>query len=91
MDFYTYHLMLREHDFNILPRSRQLFHQFLVDIYIKIESEHLLYISLNQTKLRAEIYIHLLDAITADSNIRPNDFGKIQPRRFSLCMNLPQA
>ncbi|GFT32792.1 hypothetical protein TNCV_2815021 [Trichonephila clavipes] len=77
MDFYVYCMMLREHDFNLLLRTRQFFHQFLVDIYIKVESERLRYIALNQKKLRAENYIHLQDAISADDNIRPNHIDKI--------------
>ncbi|GFW65222.1 helitron_like_N domain-containing protein [Trichonephila clavipes] len=77
MDFYAYYMMLREHDFNLRLRTRQLFHQFLVDMYIKVESERLRYIALSQKKLRAENYIHLQDAISADDNIRPNDIGKM--------------
>lgn len=77
MDFYEYYMMLREHDFNLLLRTRQLFHQLLVHMYIKVESQSLRYISLNQKKLRVENYIHLEDAISADDNIRPNDIGKI--------------
>ncbi|GFU21863.1 hypothetical protein TNCV_3283381 [Trichonephila clavipes] len=77
MDFYAYYTMLREHDFNFLLHTRQLFHQFLVDMYIKVESERLRYIALNQKKLRAENYIHLQDAISADDNIRSNDIGKM--------------
>ena len=42
---------------------RELFHQFVVDMYAKIESERLLYIRLNQTKLRSEQYIHLRDTV----------------------------
>ncbi|GFX00982.1 helitron_like_N domain-containing protein [Trichonephila clavipes] len=77
MDFYAYYMMLREHDFNFLLCTSQLFHQFLVDMYIKLESERLRYIALNQKKLRAENYIHLQDAISADDTIRPNDIGKM--------------
>ena len=46
----------------IFLKGRQLFHQFVVDMYAKIESERLLYIRLNQTKLRSEQYIHLRDS-----------------------------
>ncbi|GFX87567.1 hypothetical protein TNCV_1330981 [Trichonephila clavipes] len=69
--------MLREHDFNLFLRTRQLFHQFLVDMYIKVERGCLRYIALNQKKLRAENYIHLHDTISAYDNIRPNDIGKM--------------
>ncbi|XP_060801784.1 uncharacterized protein LOC132902069 [Amyelois transitella] len=77
MDFYAYHMMIRENDFNIIPRCRQLAHQFYVDMYVKVESERLRYISLNQSKLRAENYIHLQDAVTNDANINPNNLGKM--------------
>ncbi|GBO09070.1 hypothetical protein AVEN_62586-1 [Araneus ventricosus] len=53
---------------------RQLFHQYIVDMYAKIESEHLLYIKFNQQKLRVE-YIHLKDAITNDENV--SDIGRM--------------
>lgn len=48
----------------------RLFLQFVVDVAAKIESERLLYIRLNQTKLRAEEYIHLKDAITKVKNVK---------------------
>ncbi|GBM04905.1 hypothetical protein AVEN_252841-1 [Araneus ventricosus] len=41
----------------------------------KIESEHLLYIKLNQQKLRVEEYIHLRDAITDGGNV--TDIGRM--------------
>lgn len=46
MDFYAYYLMIRG-DFNCLLRFRKLFHQFIVDMYVKIESERLCYIANN--------------------------------------------
>ena len=39
----------------------QLFHQYFVDMYAKIESERLLYIRPNQTNLRVEEYSTLVD------------------------------
>lgn len=77
MDFYAYHMMVRQNDFNILTRCRQLFHQFLVDMYVKVESERLRYISLNQKKLRVENYIHLQDAVASDANVNPRDLGRM--------------
>jgi len=76
-DFYAYHLMVRRNDFNLLIRCRLLFHQFLVDMYVKMESERLRFISLNQKKLRAENYIHLQDAVRNDANLDPNNFGQL--------------
>lgn len=62
MEFYAYHMMLRPDSFNVLLRFKHLFHQFLEDVYVKVESERLRYISLNQSKLRADSYIHLRDS-----------------------------
>ncbi|XP_059160882.1 uncharacterized protein LOC131944344 [Physella acuta] len=83
MKYYAYRLMIRENQENHILKCRQLFHQYIVDMYAKIESERLLFIRLNQTKLRSEEYIHLRDAITTDAN--PNDIGKmvILPATFT--------
>ncbi|CAE1282496.1 unnamed protein product [Acanthosepion pharaonis] len=51
-------------------RSRQLFHQFIVDMAAKMESERLCYIKLNQTKLRCDSYIHFRDALRNDADPR---------------------
>ena len=75
MSFYAYRIMLRTGSVNHILRCRQLFHQFLVDMYAKIESERLLFIRLNQKKLRVDEYVHLKDAIAKDGNI--NDVGKL--------------
>jgi len=75
MDFYSYRIMVRHEQFNHILRYGQLFNQFLVDMYAKIESERLLYIRLNQNKLRADEYVHLRDAIANDGNIA--EMGKL--------------
>ncbi|KAK3894468.1 hypothetical protein Pcinc_001774 [Petrolisthes cinctipes] len=67
-DFYAYHLMERENTFNHILRFKQVLSQFLVDMFAKIETERLLYVRLNQQKLRAADYIHLQDAINADGH-----------------------
>lgn len=60
--------MTRANQSNHILKCQSLFHQFVVDMYAKIESERLLFIRLNQKKLRADDYIHLRDAITNDGN-----------------------
>lgn len=84
MQFYAYKMMQRGNSFNILLHSRSLSQQFWVDMYAKIEAERLLYIKLHQKELRAENYIHLKDAISADENV-PNNFGQrvILPSTFT--------
>ena len=60
--------MIRQDEENFNLKCRQLFHQYVVDMCAKIESERLLYIRLNQTNLRSEQYIHLRDAVVNDGN-----------------------
>ena len=67
-DFYSYMLMIRESNINYLLLYREVYLQFLVDMYAKVESERLLYFRLNQTKLRAESYIHLKDELAKGSD-----------------------
>ena len=68
MNYYSYRLMIRENEDNHILRCRQLFHQYIVDMYAKIETERLIFIRLNQTKLRSEEYVHLRDAVVNDGN-----------------------
>lgn len=75
MDYYAYRIMLRQEESNHLLKCCELFHQFIVDMYAKIESERLLFLRLNQPKLRAEEYIHLRDAVTNDGDVR--DIGQM--------------
>ncbi|GBN69907.1 hypothetical protein AVEN_50323-1 [Araneus ventricosus] len=84
MSFYSYHLIVRSTE-NRFLNYRQLLRQYLVDMYAKIEAERLLFIRLNQKKLRADEYIHLKDAITKESD--PANLGKmvILPSTFTGC------
>ena len=83
LQFYAFRIMQRGGaDFNILLRCGQLFHQYLVDMYAKIESERLLFIKLNQTKLRAENYEHLKDAMENDGDAR--NVGKLTILPYSF-------
>jgi len=69
MQFYAYRFMLRSDSFNHWHRCLDLFSQFAVDMYVKMESERLAYIRTHQQELRAESYIHLRDAVNSDANI----------------------
>ncbi|GFX07914.1 helitron_like_N domain-containing protein [Trichonephila clavipes] len=75
MNYYAYRMMIRENSDNHILKCRQLFHQYIVDMYAKIESERLLFIRLNQIKLRSEEYIHLRDAVVNDGNL--SELGKM--------------
>ncbi|UYV75380.1 hypothetical protein LAZ67_13000048 [Cordylochernes scorpioides] len=75
MSFYSYRIIARDNVYNHILNCRQLFSQYIVDMYAKIESERLLYIRLNQKELRVEEYIHLRDAVANDGMVA--NFGKL--------------
>ena len=85
MNYYSYRLMIRQNAENHILKCRKLFHQYIVDMYAKIETERLLYIRLNQTELRSEEYINLRDAIVSDGNVNASELGKmvILPATFT--------
>lgn len=68
MNFYAYRIMFRSTHFNLILRCKELFLQFAVDMYAKIDAERLRQIALNQQKLCAENYVHLRDAILGDGD-----------------------
>ena len=75
MAYYAYRFMTRATDFNPLHRSRDLFHQFAVDMAAKMESERLCYIKLNQKQLRSDSYVHLRDGVRND--VDPRNLGTV--------------
>lgn len=79
MNYYAHRLMIRINQDNYILRYRQLYHQYVVDMYAKIESERLRFIRFNQAKLRSEEYIHLRDAIigNVEENLNINDIGTV--------------
>ncbi|GBN46621.1 hypothetical protein AVEN_142006-1 [Araneus ventricosus] len=62
MDMVSYRFMIRNND-NHLMMFRNLFHQYVVDMYAKTESERLRFITTHQKQLRSDSDIHLRDAI----------------------------
>ena len=82
-DFYAYSIMVHDDSFCTILKSGCLFQQFVVNMYIKVETERLRYIRLNQRRLRANDYVYLRDAMRNDAN--PADVGRctILPSSFS--------
>ncbi|XP_067635181.1 uncharacterized protein [Eurosta solidaginis] len=68
MYFYAYRLMIRRDFDNHLLRYRRLFHQYCVDMYVKVETERLNFIRFNQSKLRSDEYMHLRDAMATEGD-----------------------
>jgi len=92
MNFYKYGIVIRENPENHLLQYDQLFNQFIVDAFVKIETEQLRYIRCNQSKLRVDNYIHLKDAFFHDEDITNTGQKCILPSTISAvlgtCMNI---
>ena len=57
--------MVRPQEQNYILRCGKLYHQYIVDIYGKIETARLNFIRFNKSKLRSEEYIHYV-LLTSD-------------------------
>ena len=65
MKFYSYRLMVRAPpDFNTPLRCRRSMQQYVVDMYVKVETERLAFIRAKQKELRADSYSCFTDALT---------------------------
>jgi hypothetical protein len=53
-NYYAYGLMIRRDQDKVILRCHELCQQFMVEMYVKIESKRLQYLQFNQKKLRAE-------------------------------------
>lgn len=68
MNYHSFRLMMRGNEENHILKYHQLFHQYIVDVYAEIETKHLIFFRLNQTKLYSEKYFHLRDVDVNYSN-----------------------
>jgi hypothetical protein len=82
-EFYAYRIMVREGDANHIHNFKNLFNQYLVDMYAKVESGRLLYIRTHQRELRAENYVHLQDALGRNDNVEQLGQKIILPSTFT--------
>ncbi|KAI7962283.1 hypothetical protein MJO28_000377, partial [Puccinia striiformis f. sp. tritici] len=62
MNYYAYRLAFRHEDYSLLHWAGRLFQQYCVDQYVKIETERLLYIILNQKDFCVEQFYGVVDA-----------------------------
>ena len=85
--YYKYRLMIHGGDtFNTIHQMGRIFQQYVVDIYVKIEDARLKYIRGNQSKLRADLYQGLADALqNTDGIIDGSHVGRkvILPSSFT--------
>ncbi|CAH9124107.1 unnamed protein product [Cuscuta epithymum] len=63
-EYYAYKLQLRRADKALILHSGRLFQQYIVDIYIKIETQRLDYYRSKQRDYRGETYQGLVDSVS---------------------------
>ena len=90
MDTFACRIMIQNTGSNLLHRCRHLLHQFLTDMYAKIQSESLSYNRHNQRTLRINSYIYIRDTIQVDA---PNIgllviFPSSSTANFDTCMSI---
>ncbi|KAG2203527.1 hypothetical protein INT46_011432 [Mucor plumbeus] len=87
MDYYSFRLMVRPNNGNLLHLFGKLFHQYIVDMYAKMEQSRLSFIYFNQKQLRAEMYKGLYDAVNSNDYENTSSLGVgkkvILPSTFS--------
>ncbi|KAF8102818.1 hypothetical protein N665_0193s0002 [Sinapis alba] len=62
-EFYAYQIQTRPTEGMGIIKDGRLLHQYIVDAYTATEQERLRFISLNQKKLRADLYSNVCDAV----------------------------
>ncbi|XP_060129913.1 uncharacterized protein LOC132592021 [Zootoca vivipara] len=84
MQYYGYRLSIRD-NFNPFLNAGRLTQQYIVDAYVKTESNRLNYVRQNQQKLRVEKYSGLMDHLINESNQKGLIPGKtyILPSSFA--------
>lgn len=82
MEFYSFRLMDRE--LSTIQLFGRLYHEYIVDMWAKIEQLRLNYLKFNQDKLRTEVYHGLADNVTANDCTVGKDCGRriILPSTF---------
>lgn len=68
MAYYSSRLMVRPTTGHLLHLYGKLFHQYIVDMYAKMEQGRLTYISNHQNELRSELYQGLQDALNSNDS-----------------------
>ncbi|XP_073296895.1 uncharacterized protein [Primulina huaijiensis] len=103
LNYYAYMLQIRENSPSLLLRGGRLLQQYVVDNYVKIETQRLRWIRSNQRDIRSELYQGLQDCLHGGENnagnvgtriVWPSSFGG-SPRdmyqRYQNAMTLVQT
>ncbi|XP_022894082.1 uncharacterized protein LOC111408566 [Olea europaea var. sylvestris] len=83
-EYYSYKLQIRPSDKSVLLHPGRLFQQYVVDMYVKIETSRLDYFRSNQKQIRAELYQGIVDSIH-NGETRGYKIGKkfVLPQSFT--------
>ncbi|CAI9265813.1 unnamed protein product [Lactuca saligna] len=73
-EYYCYKFQIRSSK-NLILLGRRLLQQFVVDMYIKIETSRLLFCKLNQKKIRSDLYQGSVDRVNA-GEVEPSIVGQ---------------
>ena len=87
-DYYAFHMRYRPGHFNLIPRCGRLFQQFLVDAFVKIETDRLMYVRQNQDGLngfRTDTVRGITDAINGGDEHGDSVGRVVLPASFVVC------
>lgn len=73
--FYAHRLQVRPSE-GMLHYFGRLFHQYVVDMYVKVEDRRLEFLRYNQATLRSELYKGLTDAVATDTTTSAEEIGR---------------
>jgi hypothetical protein len=88
MEFYRYHLQVREASFNTVHRACRLGQEYLCDQYSKIEASRLKFLRENQDQLRVELYSGLQDAL---AKAKAEKTGQSEETKIGQMIVLPSS
>ena len=88
MEFYRYHLQVREDSFNTIHRACRLGQEYYCDQYSKIEASRLKFLRDNQNQLRVELYSGLQDAI---AKAKADKDGQSEEAKIGQMIVLPSS
>ncbi|XP_022875705.1 uncharacterized protein LOC111394171 [Olea europaea var. sylvestris] len=83
-EYYSYKLQIRPSSKSVLLHTGRLFQQYVVDMYVKIETARLDYFRSNQKQIRAELYQSIVDSVQ-NGETRGSKIGKkiVLPQTFT--------
>ncbi|PKU86419.1 hypothetical protein MA16_Dca025242 [Dendrobium catenatum] len=76
-EYYSYKLQIRENDKSVILYAGRLLHQYVVDMYVKIETSRLDFFRQNQQTIRSDLYKGIIDSVAAGETLTNNTGQKV--------------